>query len=65
MTSNTGEELMYTIAVCVNSSGNRDTAATAPTPATKIKKAYRTPSLLPVSYTGKEPLALFVNASMF
>jgi hypothetical protein len=36
----------------------------AQTPATKIKKAYRTPPLLPVSYTGDEASALFVNANM-
>jgi hypothetical protein len=70
MTSNTGEEIMYATPVCSNSSGKRDAAAivikgtkTTPIPATKNKKAYRTP-LLPVLYTGEKALALFVNASM-
>lgn len=68
METYSGDEIVFAAQCTLQSSGKRDAAGivkevtqTTPTRATKIKKAYKSPVVLPKPYTGEEALALLVE----
>lgn len=65
------EELSFAMCKSLESSGHRDASRIvkeiseySPNRATQIKKAYKSPSLLPTKYTPEEALAFYVDARL-